>query len=129
GLALENYDGEGRFRETERGAPIDVSGTLDGKPFKDVVGLGKALHDHPALTSCLVKRAYSYAVGGPTTGADRPLLTYFNTRFGEVGYRVPDLFRTIALSKAFSQISETAPAAPGKTALAPSVQTAAASSK
>lgn len=129
GLALENYDGEGRFRETERGAPIDVSGTLDGKAFKDVVGLGQALHDHPALTSCLVKRAYSYAVGAPTSNNDRTLLTYFNTRFGEQGYRVPDLFRSIALSRSFSLVSDTAPTAPGKTAAAPSVQTVAAVSK
>jgi hypothetical protein len=129
GLALENYDGQGSFRETERGAPIDVSGTLDGKPFKDVVGLGKALHDHPALTSCLVKRAYSYAVGAPTSNDDRPLLTYFNTRFGEQGYRVPELFRTIVLSKAFSQVSDTAPTAPGKTASVPPTQAVAAASK
>ncbi len=128
GLALENFDGEGRFRETERGAPIDVSGSLDGKAFKDVVGLGQALHDHPALTSCVVKRTYAYATGAPTSNADRPLLAYFNTRFGEQGYKMPDLMRTIALSKSFAQISEKAPAAPGKTASLPSSQTAAATS-
>src|SRR6185312_13621122 len=65
GLALENFDGAGIYRETEKGSAIDVSGTLDGKDFHDVAGLGVALHDHPALTSCLVKRAYSYASGGP----------------------------------------------------------------
>jgi len=111
GLALENFDGEGRFRQTERGASIDPSGVLDGKPFKDVVGLGQVLHDHPALTSCLVKRAYSYATGGPTNSADRPLLAYFNTRFGEQGYRVPDLMRAIVLSKAFAHVSNPQPAA------------------
>ncbi|MGE3333960.1 MAG: DUF1592 domain-containing protein [Rhodospirillaceae bacterium] len=116
GLALENFDGEGSFRTTEKGAVIDASGTLDGKPFKDVVGLGKALHDHPAITSCLVKRAYSYATGSPTTNNDRPLLAYFNTRFGEEGYRVPDLMRTIALSSAFSHVVDTTQSAPGKTA-------------
>ncbi len=129
GLALENFDGEGRWRDTEGGAAIDASGSLDGKNFKDVIGLGQALHDHPALTSCLVRRAYAYGTGGPTSNADRPLLAYFNTRFGEQGYKVPDLMRTIALSRAFSQITEKAPAAPAKTASAPSTQTAAATSK
>ncbi|MGE4064879.1 MAG: DUF1592 domain-containing protein [Rhodospirillaceae bacterium] len=129
GLALENYDGMGRFRETERGAPIDASGTLDGKPFKDVAGLGQALHDHPALTSCLVKRAYSYAVAAPSNNDDRALLAYYNRRFGELGYRVPGLFRTIALSKAFARVSDHASAARGKTASGGAAWTLAASAK
>ncbi len=104
GLALENFDGSGRYRTTERGSPIDASGSLDGKAFKDVIGLGQALHDHPALTSCLVKRAYSYGVGGPAEATDRPLLTYLDTRFGEEGYRLPNLLRTIATSHAFSRV-------------------------
>lgn len=115
GLALENYDGQGRFRETERGAPIDVSGALDGKPFTDVVSLGQTLRDHPALTACLVKRAYSYASGAPASNEDRPLLAYLNTRFGEQGYRMPDLMRTIALSKAFSHVADSQ-SLPGQTA-------------
>ncbi len=101
GLALENFDGSGRFRDNERGNPIDTSGNLDGKQFKDVTGLAQALHDHPSLTSCLVKRMYSYGAGGPTAASDRPLLTYLNHRFAEQGYRVPDLMRTIALGFAY----------------------------
>lgn len=97
GLALENFDGSGRFRDNERGNPIDSSGNLDGKEFKDVTGLAQALHDHPALTSCLVRRMYSYGSGGPASNSDRPLLSYLNHRFAENGYRVPDLMRTIAL--------------------------------
>lgn len=97
GLALENFDGSGRYRDNERGNPIDTSGNLDGKEFKDVTGLAQALHDHPSLTSCLVKRMYSYGAGGPTSIADRPLLSYLGERFAEDGYRVPDLMRTIAL--------------------------------
>ena len=112
GLALENFDGVGRYRDTERGAPIDVSGTLDGKSFKDVAGLGKVLHDHPALTACLVKRAYAYGSGGPSTAADKDKLEYFNARFAAVGYTLPGLLRTIALSNAFSHvIAPPAPAA------------------
>ncbi len=104
GLALENFDGVGRYRDTEKGAPIDTSGTLDGKAFKDVAGLGKVLHDHPALTSCLVKRAYAYGSGGPTTPADKDKLAYFDQRFAAGGYTLPTLLRIIALSNAFSQV-------------------------
>jgi hypothetical protein len=121
GLALEHFDGSGQFRETEKGAAIDTSGSLDGKAFTDVVGLGKALHDHPALTQCLVKRAYSYGTGGPTSGEDKPLLDLFDQRFAQEGYRLPDLLRSIVLSPAFSEVREAAadapkPAKPQKTA-------------
>ena len=111
GLALENFDGVGRYRDTEKGAPIDTSGALDGKTFKDVAGLGQVLHDHPALTACLVRRAYAYGTGGPTTTADKGKLDYFNARFADGGYTLPALLRAIALSNAFSQTSA-APAVP-----------------
>ena len=35
---------------------------------------------------------------------DRQILTYFEDRFAGHGYRVPDLLREIALSRAFSQV-------------------------
>ena len=106
GLALESFDGAGRYRETEKGNPIDTSGSLDGKPFEDVVGLSKALRDHPALPSCLVERVYSYGSGGPSSPEDRDLLSYFNTRFMEQGYTFPGLLRAIAMSTAFSAVTE-----------------------
>ena len=106
GLALENFDSIGRYRDTEKGAPIDASGSLDGKSFADVAGLGKVLHDHPALPSCLVKRAYSYGTGGSVGPDDKDKLDFINARFVEAGYRLPDLLRTITLSQAFSQITE-----------------------
>jgi hypothetical protein len=105
GLALENFDGAGRFRATEAGAPIDTSGSLDGKKFADVAGLAQALHDSPALPSCLVSRMYSYGSGGPTAPSDRPLLQYLNTSFAAQGYKIHDLLRTIALGTAFSQVT------------------------
>jgi len=106
GLALENFDGSGRYRENERGSPIDASGSLDGRDFTDVVGLGQALHDHPALTSCLVRRAYSYGTGGPTEPADRALLGFFDARFASEGYKLPALLRSIALSQSFARVRE-----------------------
>ncbi|MHB1205665.1 MAG: DUF1592 domain-containing protein [Rhodospirillaceae bacterium] len=104
GLALENFDGAGKFRTTERGAPIDASGSLDGKDFKDLVGLSRALHDAPALTSCVVERTASYGLGGTLSEEKKPLLTYLNQRFGADGYRFKSLLRAIALSTAFSDV-------------------------
>jgi len=113
GLALENFDGVGRHRVDEDGAPIDPSGSLDGKEFKDVVSLGQVIHDHPGLTSCLVKRAYGYGIGRATSRDDRPLLEYLNARFAAEGYRLPDLLRSIVLSNAFAAVRD-APASEAK---------------
>lgn len=110
GLALENFDGIGRYREAERGQIIDASGALDGKQFKDVAGLGQVLHDHPALPACVVRRAYAYGSGGPGAADNKEMVDYFNARFAESGYKLPELLRTIALSNAFSLV--TPPPAP-----------------
>lgn len=106
GLALENFDSNGRYRDKEKGTKIDASGTLDGKSFEGVASLGQVLHDYPALTSCLVQRVYSYGSGGAAGAEDKKTLDYFNARFADAGYRLPDLLRTVALSNAFSEIIE-----------------------
>ncbi len=112
GLALENFDGAGRYRDTENGAEIDTTGNLDGASYTDVIGLSKALRDHPALPSCLVRRVYSYATGGPVSiSNDRDVLEYFNDRFEKHDYKVPDLLREIALSDAFLKVRYEAPKA------------------
>jgi hypothetical protein len=111
GLALENFDGAGQYRATERGAPIDASGNLDGKNFDDAVGLAQALHDNPALPTCLVSRAYGYAVGQAPTGDAARVVPYFGAQFAQQGYKLPGLLRTIALSNAFTTVATPAPAA------------------
>ena len=79
-------------------------GNLDNKDFADATQLGQVLHDSPALTSCLVKRAYSYATGGPTNANDNATLAYFDERFAHEGYRLPGLMRALALSAAFERV-------------------------
>ena len=110
GLAFEHFDGAGQYRATERGAPIDASGTLDGREFDDLAGLSQALHDHPQLGACLVKRVYAWAAGAPTQPSDKPMLDWLGEQFAADGYRLPDLLRTVALSSAFATVREAAPA-------------------
>jgi hypothetical protein len=106
GLGFENFDGAGRFRESENGVQIDASGNLDGVEFEDAIGLAHALRDNPALPECLVHRLYDYSVGGPADAGDNPreFLNYVNEDFADRGYRLHDLLRTIVLSDAFSKI-------------------------
>src|SRR5690606_13321324 len=63
GLALENFDGGGEWRERENGVAIDTSGELDGKSFANGAELGKVVGENPAATACLVDRLSSYALG------------------------------------------------------------------
>ena len=115
GLSLENFDGAGAYRATENGAPIDASGSLDGQNFTMPQGLGQALHDHAQTTRCLVQRMYSTATGRTPSHDEKPTLDYLNQVFQADGYRVPDLMRTIALSKSFTAASKPDDAAPANT--------------
>lgn len=104
GLTLESFDGAGEFRATEHGQSIDTTGSLDGVSFKDVVGLGRALHDNPELPWCLVSRAFAYSTGTASEATDRRVLEYLSRRFSQDGYVVPALLRDIALSRAFRTV-------------------------
>jgi len=117
GLALENFDGAGRYRTSERGSLIDASGNLDGKAFTDVTGLAVALRDHPALPGCVVRRAYAYGTGGPTTTNDRVTLDALDKQFAANGYRFTELLRAVVTSNAFSQVTATSTATADASAL------------
>jgi len=66
GLALENFDELGRWREREHEEPIDPSGELlTGEKFKDVRGLKKILKNERRLDfyRCLAEKLLTYALG------------------------------------------------------------------
>ena len=105
GFALESFDSDGGHRATENGQPLDTSGELDGIPFTDAVGLGKAMHDNPATGACLVRREYSYATGRGAARRDMAWIRYLEKGFAADGYRVPELMRRIALSKNLYRVS------------------------
>jgi hypothetical protein len=107
GLALENFDSSGGFRTRENGAAIDASGELDGTKFSDAPGLGKAMHDNPAATSCLVTRLYAYATGRSRTKADTDFEKSLAKDFADNGYRLPELMHAIAASDNFYSVTAT----------------------
>lgn len=105
GLSLENFDGAGRYRTTENGAQLDVSGELDGVIYDDIEGLTTAMRDHPKLSSCLVERLYAYGTGGPLSlRYDRNILSFFEDQFSLNDHRLRSLLRDIVLSTAFSRV-------------------------
>ena len=116
GLALENFDGLGQFRAQENGVSIDASGELDGSKFQDAAGLGVAMHDDPALVSCLVDSTFRYAAGRNPLPGEKAWVAWLQKSFAADGYRMPDLLRRIALSDAFYAISPVSGAPAPKTA-------------
>jgi hypothetical protein len=105
GLSLENYNAVGEYRSMENGAPIDASGTFEGKTYKDGIELQRLMRDSPALTACLAKRAYEYGVGRPATTGEREWMAYLRTRFEKDRYAFASLMKTIATSKAFRSVA------------------------
>jgi hypothetical protein len=75
GLALENFNALGRFRERERGGPIDAAGRLiTGEPFSDVRELKEILvRDHRRdYYRCLSEKMLTYALGRGLEDYDVP---------------------------------------------------------
>jgi hypothetical protein len=105
GYSLENFDGAGRFRETDNGAALDITGELDGVFYEDISGLANAMRDHPKLSSCLVNRLYAYGTGGPVSlREDRDSLQGLEQSFAESQHRLPALLRDLTLSSSFSGV-------------------------
>ncbi|WP_161602476.1 DUF1592 domain-containing protein [Tautonia marina] len=66
GLALENFNALGMYREVERTGPIDSSGVLiTGEPFQSVQDLKRILAEDRRrdFYRCLVEKMLTYAVG------------------------------------------------------------------
>ncbi len=106
GLALENFDGIGRYRATEGGAVIDSSGDLDGVAFDDATGLAWTLREDPRLGECLTRKLYRYATGVVEERSDEVLIDALAERFADDGYRVKALLLDIALSPGFRRARE-----------------------
>lgn len=101
GLGLEVFDGVGRYRTTENGAPIDTSGDLDGHRFENHVELGEAIQQSPLASACLVENVYRYAVGRDPANSERLLIRYLEHQLAVHDFRLDGLMREVALSKAF----------------------------
>jgi hypothetical protein len=105
GLALENMDGIGAYRETENGVVIDPSGELNGQSFDDAIGLGDALAQDAGLAPCLVRSLYKYAMGRDVVDGEEGFLAELEGRFENSGYRFRDLLKAIVTSEAFRATS------------------------
>lgn len=67
GLGFENYDGIGRFRTTENGKPVDVSGTITlddvDHDFSGPAELGQLLSASQDAKRCFARQVFRFATG------------------------------------------------------------------
>jgi hypothetical protein len=109
GLTLENFDAIGKYRTTDQGQPIDVSGDLDGTTFNGPVELGQALAARPEVADCLVRNLYRYGTGHVEAASEQPVLDALQSGFRTGGYHVRDLMRDIVASDGFRFVAPPAP--------------------
>jgi len=109
GLTLENFDAIGKYRTTDQGQTIDVSGDLDGTSFSGPVELGQVLAAQPAASDCLVQNMYRYGTGHVETATEQPVLDVLESSFRSGGYHVRDLMRDIVASDGFRFVAPPAP--------------------
>jgi hypothetical protein len=123
GLALENFDAVGRWRDKDRmaGTVIDASGVLpDGTKITGVDDLRKALASNPQqFVQTMTIKLMTYGLGRAVDYPDMPTVRAIVRQSAKQDYRFKDLIMDIVTSTPFQMRSDQSAQA------APSVKTAA----
>ena len=101
GLGYENFDGIGRWRDTDNGADIDTTGDLDGAEFVDAWDLADSIRQHPGTGPCVARMAYRYASGIREGRNQFGVVDTLSAFYEATGYDVYALLRAVVLSPAF----------------------------
>lgn len=103
GLAMENFDAIGAWRDREQGKPIDASGELPGGiTFNGPIELKAAMMgQQDAFVENLAKKMLTYAVGRGNEPFDRPTIKKVVQTVENDGHRMQSLIEAIVLSDAF----------------------------
>jgi hypothetical protein len=127
GLALENFDPIGRWRETDSGQPIDADTTLPGGiAVSGPSGLREAILSRPELfVSTLAEKLMVYALGRRLEAEDMPTVRRIVREAASSAYRFGAIALAIVRSAQFQQRAHL-PTSPTQTvadARAPSAST------
>lgn len=103
GLAMENFDAVGRWREMEAGRPVDSSGGLpDGSECVGVEGLEQGLLKRPEVfAGTLAEKLLTYALGRGVEPSDGPAVRKVLRDAKEHDYRFSSLIVGIVKSQPF----------------------------
>jgi hypothetical protein len=107
GFALDNFDGLGKWRETEGEELIDPSGVLpDGTPFDGPVGLRDILvsKKRDVFVENFTERLLTYALGRGTEEYDQPVVRKIAREAAANNHRWSAIIFGIVKSKPFQMI-------------------------
>jgi hypothetical protein len=111
GLALENYDALGRWRDQENGFDIDASGELKGTdvdgPFVGAVELARKLAESEKVAGCAVRQLFRFGYGRYEVAQDAPTLDHLAAAFKTSNKRIVDLLVAMTQVPAFMQLEVT----------------------
>ena len=106
GIALENFDPIGRWRDTERdGSPLTNTDTLhDGTKLEGVAGLKRWLHSREdEFFANFNRKLLGYALGRSVLPGDKVLLERLSTALKQNNHHFSTLVETIVTSPQFTQ--------------------------
>ena len=103
GLAMENFDAVGRWREIEAGNPVDASGGLpDGTECNGVDELEQGLLSRPEVfVGTMTQKLLTYALGRGIEPSDAPAIRQILRDAEADGYRFSSLIIGITRSTPF----------------------------
>lgn len=104
GLALEHFDGVGKWRDQEAGRPIDASGHIPGgKSIFGAVQLAQAIAQDRKFAHCSVEKAMIYALGRGIRGSDSQFVNAIQDAFVADDLRLHTLIKEIVKSRPFRE--------------------------
>jgi len=111
GLALDNFDGTGKWRIRENGAPLDTRGELyDGTPIGSPADLRAALLARPEpLLRSFTENLMTYALGRRVEYFDQPTVRAIVRDAATQGYRMSAFILGVIGSGAFQKQRATLP--------------------
>ncbi len=103
GLAMENFDAVGRWRERDAAGPIDASGDLlDGTRVDGVVQLRQALLKRPdVFVGTITEKLLTYALERGVEASDMPTVRGISRDAARQNYRFSSLVLGVVKSPAF----------------------------
>ena len=102
GLALENFDGIGKYRAAYgNGSTIDASTiTADGTAFTGLQGMVDQVSKAPTLNSCVEQKMFTYSLGREVTATDYPYLAQIDAAWS-ASPTMPKLMKSLVLADTF----------------------------
>jgi hypothetical protein len=105
GLAFENFDATGRWRDLEAGEPVDVSGNLDNTdvpgPLNGAVELSHRLAKSEQVRECMTLNWFRFANGRGDTPDDECSMAHVNQIFSQSGGDLRELVLSMTQTDAF----------------------------